>query len=200
MRHCSLLFAALLLITGCGGSPPSRTGPTPSETYRGSAPLPLSAEIVTTMDRELSVRLPVGWTHTLDEANAPQILLWMVRDDYGATITFSPMTMDPSVYQRLRGDGLLAVAKASLSLKRQAAYDSVQVERTPELFSIGSRAFASYEYSISGGSILVRVVVFDTGSRFMECVAMPASTSMSRQEQIRLFQLQQSVLTSLDVG
>ncbi|MDH7516075.1 MAG: hypothetical protein QHI48_09400 [Bacteroidota bacterium] len=136
---------------------------------------------------------------TADPKNAPTILLWLVREDYGASIAFTAMKMDPSLYRAVRKDGLPAVAKVSLGLKKGNAGDSVRVIRQPEYFRLNGRDFAAYEYSTGNEGIIIRTVVFDTGSRFMECTALSGGTSSTRDETTTLFETQQSVLSSMVV-
>ncbi|MBE0644759.1 MAG: hypothetical protein IH600_11815, partial [Bacteroidetes bacterium] len=154
-------------------------------------------EYVSTADGALRVRRPEGWLRTSDPKNAPSILLWLVREDYSASLSFSPIKMDPGLYQTLRKENIAAVAKVSLSLKERNADDSVTVVQPVELFKIGGRVCAAYEYRIAAAEPVIRIVVFDTGSRFMECALYPAAVTVTPAENRRLFELQQSVLASM---
>lgn len=188
----------LLLLTACsGGGSEAVKEEMEFQKYRYAAVGELTREYVSTADGSLRVLRPEGWVRTSDPKNAPSILLWLVREDYSASLSFSPIKMDPGLYQTLRNENLTAVAKVSLSLKERNAEDSVTIIQPVELFKVGGRICAAYEYRIAAAEPVIRVVVFDTGSRFMECVLYPASVSVTPAENRRLFELQQSVLASL---
>jgi hypothetical protein len=159
----------------------------------------MTRETVDTDDGRLRVLRPDGWMRTADPKNAPSILLWLVREDYSASISFAPINMDPSLYETLRKEGIDAVAKVSLRLKDRHAEDSITVVQPIELFKVGGRVCAAYEYRIASAAPVIRVVVFDTGSRFLECVLFPASVEVTPAENRRLFEVQQTVLASINL-
>jgi hypothetical protein len=196
LLSASLLL--LLLLAACsGGDQAAVKEEMEFPKYRYAAIGELTREYVSTSDGSLRVLRPEGWLRTSDPKNAPSILLWLVREDYSASLSFSPIKMDPGLYQTLRNENLTAVAKVSLSLKERNAEDSVTIIQPVELFKVGGRICAAYEYRIAAAEPVIRVVVFDTGTRFMECVLYPASVSVTPAENRRLFELQQSVLASL---
>jgi hypothetical protein len=195
--HLAALSAAvLLLFTSCGGTPEPAYGPRPVS-YRYVPSANMSSSRIAARDRDFSVALPQGWKETSDPANAPAVILWMVREDYAASISFTNLQMDPALYMKLKRDGLVSIAKVGLSLKKQRARDSVSVVQAPESFTLNGRNYAAYEYSIDGGRSVARVVVFDSGSRFIECALMPAAGDLPQSDRLRLFETQQSVLASL---
>jgi hypothetical protein len=186
----------ILAIAGCGSSETTSES-IPESGYRYRAAAPLTERTVETLAKDLSVRCPEGWKETVDQKNAPNIILWLVRDDYSASISFTPMQMNPALYKTLKKDGLMAVAKASLSMKKDNARDTVSVVQPPERFHIGTREFVAYEYSADRGASVVRVAVFDTGTRYIECALLPATTPIAAAENTRLFETQQTVLASM---
>jgi len=105
--------------------------------------------------------------------------------------------MDPALYKALQKDGLSAVAKVSMSLKKNNARDTVTILQPIEPFQLNKRNFIAYEYTADGGKTVVRVVVFDTGRQFYECVLLPATVSLSPADQRLLFETQQAVLKTL---
>jgi len=185
-------------IAACGGAekaaaPEKREFPK----YRYAAAAELTRDYVSSQDGRLRVLRPEGWRKTSDPKNAPSILLWLVREDYAASISFTPLQMDPALYETLRKEGMESVAKVSLSLKERNAEDSIAVVQPVELFKVGDRICAGYEYRAGSAEPVIRVVVFDSGSGFMECVMYPASVSVTPAENRRLFEVQQSVLASM---
>jgi hypothetical protein len=193
------LPAALCLLAASCSGPEEATETIPEAGYRYPAKAEMSAERVASAAEDFSVLRPSGWQETADPRNAPNIALWLVREDYAASLSFTPIQMDPALYATLRRDGVLAMAKASLSMKRDNARDSLTVLQAPERFLLGGRSFAAYEYSVDRGASAIRVVIFDSGRGFLECALLPATAGLPREEQRRFFELQQAVLASLVV-
>ncbi len=201
----SLFWLSLLLalacilalwLSACGGAAPAARGTDVGESApRYSSAAPLTDKLLHAAGDDFTVRMPEGWTEVVDEQNAPNLLLWIVLADYSRSISFTPIVADPALYASLRRDGLRAVAKVSLSLKKDRAGDSLQVLLPVEAFRLGGREFCGYEYTLDKGKTIVRVVLFDTGRQFVECAALPPAGSGAGAKE--LFDIQQSVLASL---
>lgn len=192
-----LLLTILLAACSGGGETAVPRGEAEFAKYRYGATAALTQDVVSTADGSLRVLRPEGWIRTSDPKNAPSILLWLVREDYSASLSFSQIKMDPVLYQTLKNEDISAVAKVSLSLKERSAEDSVTVVQQVERFKVGGRICAAYEYRIAAAEPVIRVVVFNTGSRFMECALYPAAVTVTPAENRQLFEVQQSVLASM---
>lgn len=186
-----------LLLAACSSAPDTDAGEEGPSFYRYAANAEMSDAYVSSSDGALRVLTPHGWRKAVDRQQAPAIVLWLLREDYSASISFLPMQMDPGLYLTLKKDGIEAVAKVSLSLKQRTADDSVRVVQPVEQFRVGGRVCAAYEYRLGSTAPLIRVVVFDSGSRFVECALYPASPEITPAENRRLFEVQQSVLASM---
>lgn len=198
LRTLTFILLSAYIFSACGGGSATVNVEEPEfPKYRYVAAAELTKDYVAAKDGSLRVLRPEGWQKTSDPKNAPGILLWLVREDYSASISFTPMKMDPALYQTLKKEGQEAVAKVSLSLKERIAEDSVTVVQPVELFKVGGRICAGYEYRVGAAKPVIRVVVFDAGSRFMECALYPATVSVTPAENRRLFEVQQTVLASL---
>lgn len=191
-----MILAAVF--TGCSGSSESAADAV-EIAYRYAPNAEMTSAWISTANGDLSVLTPAGWEETVDQKNAPNVVLWLVKEDYSTSLSFTPMNMDPALYDALKKDGVLAVAKVSLSMKKDNAKKPVTVIQQPETFILKSKAFAAYEYTIDGSRTIIRVVVFDTGKRFMECALLPATNTITPAENRRLFETQQSVLASMVV-
>ena len=192
-----LPIAALLMMAACSSAPEIETAEAETPFYRYAANAEMSDAYVSSTDGALRVLTPRGWRKAVDRQQAPAIVLWLLRDDYSASLSFLPIRMDPGLYLTLKRDGIEAVAKVSLSLKQRTADDSVRIVQPVEQFRVGGRVCAAYEYRLGSTAPLIRVVVFDSGSRFMECALYPASPEITPAENRRLFEVQQSVLASM---
>lgn len=193
-----LAFACILALwfSGCGGAAPALHEAGAMEAApRYTSPLRLTEKVLHAAGDDFTLRMPEGWTEVVDEQNAPNLLLWIVMADYSRSISFTPIVADPVLYASLRRDGLRAVAKVSLSLKKDRAGDSLEVVLPVETFRLGAREFCGYEYTLDKRKTIVRVVLFDTGRQFVECAALPPAGSGAEAKE--LFEIQQSVLASV---
>jgi len=196
--NLAILIPALIMSACSAAHEPAETA-TSNAPYRYAALAAMSQEYVSATDGSITVLRPEGWQRTSDPVEAPAIVLWFVNDEYSVSLSFTPMQMDPALYETLKRDGLEAVAKVSLGLKQRSAGETMHIVQPVELFRIGGRLCAAYEYRSGGAEPLIRVTIFDTGTRFMECALFPASKAVTPAENRRLFEVQQSVLASLVV-
>jgi len=194
-RFISLLLACAL--AACSGSKDESRITIRDTPYRYLPTAEMSSMRAQTAEEDVGVLIPVGWKETIDQLNAPNIILWLVREDYAASISFTSLNMDPALYAALKKDGEIAIAKVSLGLKKNRATDSVQIVQQPESFTLRGRRCAAYEYSIDRGLTVIRVVVFDTGTRFLDCALLPTSSTITPADNRQLFETQQSVLASM---
>lgn len=186
------------IIISCSGSKsehPSSLSLKPKYKYMPTAVM--TNEMLSSADKDLSIKLPNDWTEVVAEKNTPNVILWIAKEDYSASISFMPITMDPALYTSLSRDGLRAVANVSLSMKRDRINDSLLITSPVESFEMNGRQFYSFEYSFDKGRTTVRVIVFDTGRKFLECIALPSRDNFTASETYQLFEIQQSVLNSM---
>lgn len=192
-------LSAMLIISSCGSSKKT-TATEENEAMASPRYVPSTAmtnDVVTSKGGEFAVKLPADWQDVYDETNAPNISLWLLRDDNAASISFIPITMDPALHKALARDGLQSVANVSLNLKRDRLKESLKIVMPMEPYRMHGRDYYAYEYTFDGGKTIVRVVVFDTGRQFVECAAMPARENFTASETTSLFIVQQSILASL---
>jgi hypothetical protein len=195
LKNILFLSATIALVAGCSSTPPEKKAPVTA--YRYDASAPMSSQRVTTADSKITFLLPKGWKLAADDPSASELRLWLVSNDYDASLTVMPIQMDPALYKVLQRDGLGSVAKVSMSLKEGNVATPVTIVREPERFNLEGRAFFAYEYTVNNKLTIVRVVVFDTGTEFLECACVPAAEQLSPAKQRELFETQQSVLASM---
>jgi len=158
---------------------------------------PMTDEVVKSLNNDLQIRVPKGWFATTDESSAPNLLIWLVREDYGATMGVTEIHADVNTRRKLEREGLEALAGISFALKAERAKGKAEIVTKPKEFKLNGRHFCSYEYSTDGGKTLVRVVVFSTGRHFYDFAAIPAEKKGVKVDPRNLFIIQQSVLNSL---
>ena len=197
VRATSPIITLAFVFAACSGGGAVEETVVNTVQYRYAPTAEMSAVTASTALGDITVRAPSGWVETMDQKNAPHIALWLVKEDYSASISFSPLQMDPVLYSSLKKTGLRSIAKVSLSMKKDNAHDTVTVTHETEYFRMNDHDFAAYEYTVDGGKTVLRIVVFDTGTRFMECALLPATAPISGKEALRYFETQQSVLASM---
>jgi hypothetical protein len=145
----SVLTGALLL-GGCSSEP-------------ASTRTVLHPEIRLSRDGVLGYRIPSGWFDVTADSQATGRAIWLVRNDYGASITVE------QVYLMARAQGELGEAPllhlAELTLPLVAGTRSATVLRRPELVTIGGRQYCAYELVSGERSEHTRVMLFEAGQR-----------------------------------
>ncbi len=184
----SLLIA--LLFVHC----PATLPPPPYD-----ATFPMTREIVTALNGEMSVNIPKDWFATSDEKAAPHLLIWLVSNDYTATITLTEIKASQEVHARLKENGLTSLAMVSLDLKQAKATGAFEIVTPPQQFAADGRVFCGYEYTTDNRTTVNRIIVFDTGKRYYELAAVPFPKEGVDQKlgAKSLFVIQQSVLSTL---
>lgn len=175
---------SIFLLAGCASVP-----------YEAN--YPMTDEVVKSLNEDVQIKVPKGWFATTDESNAPNLLVWLVREDYGATMAISEIKADASTRRRLERRGLEALAGISFALKSERVKGKVEMVVKPKEFKVDGRKFCSYEYSTDGRKTVIRVVVFDTGRHFYDFAVVPAEKEGVKSDSKRLFIIQQSVLNSM---
>lgn len=178
------LILCVLLPAGCASVP-----------YESN--YPMTDEVVTSLNDDLKLKVPKGWFATTDESNAPNLLVWLVREDYGATMAISEVKADASTRMQLERKGLEALAAISFALKTERAKGKAELVTKAKEFKLNDRKFCSYEYSTDGRKTIVRVVVFDTGKHLYDFAVAPGEKAGVKVDQQNLFTVQQSVLNSM---
>lgn len=157
----------------------------------------MTDEVAKSLNNDLQVNIPKGWFATSDESNAPHLLIWLVREGYGATMAITEIKADANTGRRLEREGLKTLAGISFALKSERAKGKAEMVTKPREFKLRGRKFCSYEYSTDGGKTVVRVVVFNTGKRLYDFSAVPAEKEGVKVDPQHLFIIQQSVLNSM---
>jgi len=159
----------------------------------------MTREIVTSTNGEVTLNIPQGWFATSDEKSAPHLLIWLISNDYNATITLTEMKASPEVHARLKENGLTALAMVSLDLRKAKATGMFEIVSPPQQFAANGHTFCGYEYTTDNRKTINRIIVFDTGKRYYELalVPLPKEGVDKKLDAKGLFIIQQSVLSTL---
>jgi hypothetical protein len=154
MQHLSVrlvcLLAGVLLVGGCASEP-------------ASTHARLHGEDRLSRDGVLHYRLPVGWFDVTADSQATGRAIWLVRNDYGASITVEQVYLMGRAEEELGEEPLLHLAQLTLPLV--AGPRAATVKRAPELFRLGSRQYCGYALVTAERAEQMQVVLFDVGSR-----------------------------------
>lgn len=182
-RALSLLVTLGWLISGCA-------------TSRYSTDYPLSSFSRTSADGEFQYRIPQGWFAALDDplSQQPASTIWLLRNDYRATIAVSELKVDSVAFNELRRSPINRVAQLTMALAVNGG--SSMLQRTPETFTLSGREFCGYEVENPETGENMRIVVFVAGERLYEATALLKGKESS-EEMFALFAAQQSFLKSL---
>ena len=139
-------------------------------TYRSE--VQLSNTTFESSDGLLKGQVPEGWFVSTDSEIAPHLAAWLIRNDYGAALTFQEIRLDEASAQYVAEEGLRYLADVSFHLKLAEESDAFLVTKPTES-SIRGKSFCSYEYNSPRNGGAVSIAVFRSGRRFYESSAYP---------------------------
>lgn len=176
-----LLFTIIILVQGCSSSL--------SSIYESN--YLLSNETAKSKTSQLTVKIPQGW-FTADDNENNLTDLWLVKDDYTATLNFIPLNIDSLTMKAIYGDEINSILKFSQTFRKAKYGEAIKGFINKEKFEINKKQFAAYEY-LDNHKRAIRVVVFSSGNKYYELSAIPHKT-INPQE---LYKIQNSVLNSI---
>lgn len=175
------IFISILLFS-CSG---------PSSLYNFDTTL--TNDVANSRTTDLQVNIPRGWFTAEDNENE-EIDLWLVKDDYSATISFVRINPDEETLKGIRKSEIKTVKKYSFLNNQLAHRDKFIDLLKNESFEVGDREIEVYQYA--GSKYLYRVAVLDYKRVYYECVA-SIKPGQSQQEIDNIFSTQNSVLQSI---
>ena len=177
-----LIIFTLLFLASCSGSH--------SSMY--DSDIPLSKDITKAKTSQLTIRIPQGWFTAEDNENN-LIDLWLIKDDYSATLNLVALNLDSATVKEIRSDEINSLLRLSELFRKAKFGKAIQKFTNQEIFEINKKQFAAYEYA-DNSKRLIRVVVFSYGTKFYELSAIPVKTQNLQE----LYKIQNSVLSSID--
>jgi len=153
---------------------------------------PLTSEVAKAKTSQLSVKVPQGWFTAEDNENK-LIDLWLVKDDYSATLNFVALNVDSLTMKEIQSDEIKSVVEFSKAFKKAKYGKTFGGFVNQETFEINKKKFSAYEY-LDDSKRNIRVVVFKSGNKFYELTAIPVKTQNPQE----LYKVQNSVLSSIN--
>ena len=180
-RAAGLLLIAVGGLAGCASTP-------------RFAEIPLQPPYAVSRHGLLHYKVPVGWFDATSDSQSVATEIWLVRNDYAATISVSEIIIDAETRHAISGEGLLRLANLSLSLS--GSDGTTTVLDPPETFLLDGKNSCSYAVYRSGASDTLRVVLLPVGERVFEVAAL-TSGKQKRASAREVFSAQQSFLRGL---
>lgn len=152
----------------------------------------LTNEIAKAKSSQLSVKIPQDWFTAEDNENK-LIDLWLIKDDYSATLNFVALNVDSLTMKEIQSDEIKFVVEFSKAFKKAKYGKTFGGFVKQETFEMNKKKFSAYEY-LDDAKRNIRVVVFKSGNKFYELSAIPVKTQNLQE----LYKIQNSVLSSID--
>lgn len=152
-------ITAVSFMSGCSGASVSPTST-------------LHTRYFSSRDGALQYRLPAGWFDATGDSSSSGNLVWLLREDYAATIAVQEIRLDEAARSEMAKGGLMKVAKITTML---ATGDRpTLIRRAPEIVNINGREMCTYDLTTAAREI-VRVVLLDTGGKVYSVTALAAA-------------------------
>jgi hypothetical protein len=168
----------LFLVAGCAS-------PRYSEDY------PMGATTGVSGDGVLRYGVPRGWFASPPDTISANVVVWLLRRDFAATLTVSEIMVDSAAEITVRREGVESLARLTMNLV--TGEHAGIFRQGPETFRLGNHVFCSYETETADRGDVTRVAVFFTPSKIYEVTALARKGENTE----RVFAAHQAFLKSL---
>ncbi|MEM3373552.1 MAG: hypothetical protein QXF76_05030 [Candidatus Anstonellales archaeon] len=189
MKKLIGIFLVIISISGC--FPSLRISESEYQIFK------LTSEIAESRDRDFFVYLPPLWFKTKD-VNYDGNEIWLVHENYSAVITIKKINLPKELKSNDDLERLLEIAKADAILHKRKYEGSFRIILSPKLYQNGNFIYSSFEYNF-GNKQIARVMIFQKGENFFECLAYSTEKGQSKIPLIELYSVQESVTASLSL-
>lgn len=177
----NLSFGLIIIIAACSG----RINSLYFSDY------PLTTGKVSSQSGKFSVLLPKGWF--IAEDNDLRINeIWLIKEDYSASISFIPINVDSSTADQLVLGGLQELKRLNIAFRKAKVGNASFSILNEEFFQVNDTEFFAYEYTTEDHA-KIRVVLFKFNGKFYECSA----SSSNSQNSEELFNVQNTILATI---
>lgn len=135
---------------------------------------PLQTPVFVSRDGVLHYRVPVGWFRTGNGSDAEKTrkTIWLMRDDFAATITVSEVNVDAEARKQIDREGLRRAADVTMRLATEKT--TRRMTRPPAPLVLENAEFVSYELADPVTHDSLRVVLLDATRKLYEVTALVA--------------------------
>jgi hypothetical protein len=153
---------------------------------------PLTEKYFHSRDGIFYGKIPTGWFSATDDTLGPSVSVWLLREDFSASITIRELKLNNFSRDQIEKGGLELLARLSAANYIEDGFPP-QVE--PICFKLKAKEFCSYEISVEGE--LRRFVLYSAKGRFYECTTRQLKGEWQTTDTQKLFIVQQSILGSI---
>ena len=153
---------------------------------------PLTSETAKAKSSALSVKIPKGWS-VIEDNECKCTDLWLVKDDYSATLNFVVFNLDSLTTDNIRSDEINSLVQLSKAFIKAKYGNEFKGFTNEEKFEINKNKFAAYQY-LDERMRNIRVIILKSGKKYYELSAIPVKTKNLTD----LFNTQNSVLNSIN--
>ncbi len=134
-------------------------------------------------DGSFRYRVPVGWVDATADSQAAGHVVWLLRNDYGATIAVSEVHLDADARATMKTEGILQLARMSMVLA--AGGTSYTVNQEPEQTQINGRSACMFAITTSASNDRLRGILVESGGRvYMITALVPGETQRGVQNDV----------------
>lgn len=117
---------------------------------------------------ELKVNIPVGWFQ-VDNDEYAHLDIWLMKNDYSASITFVPVIPDDETKAAFIGDEIKQVLRYSRILNKTSLGEDFKLLGTEKYYSLGDRNIGEYKFLNKNN--LVQVYIIKYHAKYFEISA-----------------------------
>jgi hypothetical protein len=166
----ALFLCVLASWAGCSSSP---------ESSRDE----VSREVRRSRDGRLHYVTPAGWFDATADSQAASHIVWVIRNDYGATLTIDEVRVDAAARAAVQEGGLEPLARLLMTLP--SGDRPVRALIDPETFERDGKVYCRYEVEVYETRDLLRVVLFRAGERiYSSTLVVPAAVRERSADQL----------------
>jgi hypothetical protein len=152
---------------------------------------PLTNKTAKSNSTRLQIQIPQGW-FVAEDNEFKTTDIWLVKEDYSATIKFVTITVDDETAENFASDELGKIVELNKVLLKAKLGKNFKGFTNEETFSSNSSVFNAYQY-LDEKEEPVRTAVFKNDSKFYEVTAYALKSANPAE----IFKAQNSVLASI---
>lgn len=185
MKATKLYFiiVSLIILVSCTGT---------SSLYNDD--YPLTTDAVKSKPGNIAVNIPKDW-FSADDNKENKIDLWLIKDDYTATISFIPVNVEENDGTRFANSSLDKIKEYSKLSQKLAHLNNYIDMLKDETFELNKTKISTYQFAGKDG-VAYRCALFKIGDQYYECTA-AAKPPHSKEKLNEIFSAQNAVLKSI---
>ncbi len=152
---------------------------------------PLTTKTAKSNFTRLQIQIPQGW-FVAEDNEFKTTDIWLVKEDYSATIKFVAISLDDETTENFASDELGKVVELNKILLKAKLGKNFTGFTNEEIFSSNYSVFNAYQY-LNEKDEPVRTVIFKNDSKYYEVTAFALKSANPAE----IFKAQNSVLASL---